>query len=172
MDYNFQQSKPNYMTAKDELFVKMVLLSWQATQKSINKNLEKLSEEELNTPILQGKNTPAWIIGHLAAVNDNMATLLELGPKLKPEYEKALIHPDGSVKPPPSSEMIKYWHDSNAYVNEKMQAISTADWFGKHSAVSAEDFAKEPHRNKLNVLMSRTNHLSHHLGQLVLIAKK
>lgn len=160
------------MGTKDELFVKMVLLSWQATQKSINKKLEKLSEEELNTPILPGKNTPAWIIGHLAAVNDNMATLLELGPKLKPEYEKALIHPDGTVKPPPSSEMIKYWHDSNAYVNEKMRSLATEEWFAKHSAVSAEDFAKEPHRNKLNVLISRTNHLSHHLGQLVLVAMK
>lgn len=148
------------------------MLSWQATQKSINKNLEKLSEEELNTPILPGKNTPAWIIGHLAAVNDNMATLLELGPKLKPEYEKALIHPDGSVKAPATAEMIKYWHDSNAYVNEKMVTLSTEDWFGKHTAVSAEDFAKEPHRNKLNVLISRTTHLSHHLGQLVLVAKK
>lgn len=147
------------------------MLSWQATQKSVNKNIESLTEEEMNKPILPGKNTPAWIIGHLAAVNDNMATLLELGPKLKPEYEKALIHPDGSVKPPALPEMIKYWHDSNAYVNEKMAALSTSEWFGKHSAVSAEDFAKEPHRNKLNVLISRTNHLSHHLGQLVLIAK-
>jgi hypothetical protein len=160
------------MSTKDDLFVKMVMNSWQATQKSINKNLEKLSEEDLNTPILTGKNTPAWIIGHLAAVNDNMATLLELGPKLKPEFEKALIHPDGSVKAPATPELIKYWHDSNAYVNEKMATLSTADWFSKHAAVSAEDFAKEPHRNKLNVLISRTNHLSHHLGQLVLIKNK
>jgi uncharacterized damage-inducible protein DinB len=160
------------MNTKDELFVKMVINSWLATQKSINKNIDRLSEEELNTPILPGKNTPAWIIGHLAAVNDNIATLLELGPKLKPEYEKALIHPDGTVKAPSTAEMIKYWHDSNAYVNEKIAALSTEDWFGKHTAVSAEDFAKEPHRNKLNVLMSRTNHLSHHLGQLVLAKNK
>jgi len=160
------------MSTKDELFVKMVLLSWQGNQKSINKKIESLTEEEMNTPIIPGKNTPAWIIGHLAAVNDNMATLLELGPKLKPEYEKAFIRPDGTVQPPALSEILKYWNDSNAYVNEKMEALSTADWFGKHTAVSAEDFAKEPHRNKLNVLISRTNHLSHHLGQLVWTAKK
>jgi hypothetical protein len=32
--------------------------------------------------------------------------------------------------------------------------------------------AKEPHRNKLNLLMNRTNHLSYHLGQLVLLQQQ
>lgn len=42
----------------------------------------------------------------------------------------------------------------------------------KHSAVSEEDFAKEPHRNKLNLLLNRTNHLSYHHGQLVFLKEK
>jgi hypothetical protein len=46
------------------------------------------------------------------------------------------------------------------------------EWFNKHTAVSAEDFAKEPHRNKLNVIVNRTNHTSYHLGQLVYLVKK
>jgi hypothetical protein len=41
------------------------------------------------------------------------------------------------------------------------------DWLGRHTAVSEEDFQKEKHRNKLNVLISRTNHAGYHLGQLV-----
>jgi len=45
------------------------------------------------------------------------------------------------------------------------------EWFAKHSAVSAEDFAKEPHRNKLNILVNRTNHHSYHLGQTRLSLK-
>jgi len=36
-------------------------------------------------------------------------------------------------------------------------------------AVSDEDFSKEPHRNKLNVIINRTNHMSYHLGQLILL---
>jgi hypothetical protein len=32
--------------------------------------------------------------------------------------------------------------------------------------------AKEPHRNRLNVLLGRMNHLSFHRGQLILLTKK
>ena len=32
-----------------------------------------------------------------------------------------------------------------------------------------EDFIKEPHRNKLNVLLTRTTHLAYHAGQLALL---
>jgi hypothetical protein len=43
------------------------------------------------------------------------------------------------------------------------------DWFAKHTAVSAEDFAKEPFRNKLNIIVTRTTHLQYHIGQLQLL---
>ena len=46
------------------------------------------------------------------------------------------------------------------------------DWFTKHSAISAEDFAKEPHRNKLNILINRTVHQGYHMGQLAYLVKK
>ncbi len=39
------------------------------------------------------------------------------------------------------------------------------------AAVTAEDFAREPHRNKLNIVLNRTGHVSYHLGQLVLLKK-
>jgi hypothetical protein len=35
--------------------------------------------------------------------------------------------------------------------------------------VSEEDFAKEPHRNRFTLLLSRTGHLAFHLGQVVLV---
>jgi hypothetical protein len=34
--------------------------------------------------------------------------------------------------------------------------------------VSDEDFAKDPGRNRLAVVPSRTNHMSYHLGQIIL----
>jgi hypothetical protein len=46
------------------------------------------------------------------------------------------------------------------------------EWFTRHNNVSAADFANEPHRNKLNIIINRTNHTSYHLGQLVYLAKK
>jgi hypothetical protein len=160
------------MSTKEDLFIKMVLSSWQSTQNAINKSIEGLSDEELNKPILPGRNTPAWIIGHLAAVNDGMFSILELGEKINPDYEKTFTHPDAGSKEPGIAEIRKYWQDTNARINEKMAALTPVQWFGKHARVSAEDFAKEPHRNKLNVVISRANHLSHHQGQLVLVAKK
>ena len=36
-------------------------------------------------------------------------------------------------------------------------------------ATIEEDFIKEPHRNKLNIILTRTTHLSYHTGQLALL---
>ena len=46
--------------------------------------------------------------------------------------------------------------------------MSSSDWVQRHSAVSEEDFAKDASRNRFSILLSRTNHLSYHLGQAVL----
>ena len=46
--------------------------------------------------------------------------------------------------------------------------MSPADWLQRHAAVSEEDFAKDTSRNRFAILLSRTNHLSYHLGQAVL----
>ncbi|MGZ3776991.1 MAG: hypothetical protein ACXVI9_05205, partial [Mucilaginibacter sp.] len=56
-------------------------------------------------------------------------------------------------------------------LQQRIDATSADDWFTRHNAVSAEDFAKEPHRNKLNIIINRTNHLSTHLGQLIYLSK-
>jgi hypothetical protein len=37
--------------------------------------------------------------------------------------------------------------------------------------VTEEDFANEPHRNRLAILLSRTSHASYHLGQLMFLKK-
>lgn len=54
-------------------------------------------------------------------------------------------------------------------LSQKMNSLSAEDWFQKHTAVTAEDFAKEPHRNKLNIIITRTSHLQYHTGQLALL---
>jgi hypothetical protein len=46
--------------------------------------------------------------------------------------------------------------------------MSADDWFRAHSAMTEEDLAADPGRNKLSVLINRTNHVAYHLGQLVL----
>jgi hypothetical protein len=46
--------------------------------------------------------------------------------------------------------------------------MSWSDWLVRHTAVSEPDFVKDPSRNRFAILLSRTNHLSYHLGQAVL----
>jgi hypothetical protein len=53
-------------------------------------------------------------------------------------------------------------------LSKGFEQMSLSDWLQRHSAVSAEDFAKDPSRNRFAVLLNRTNHLSYHLGQAVL----
>jgi hypothetical protein len=46
----------------------------------------------------------------------------------------------------------------------------TADaWLSRHESMTDADFEKDPARNKLSVLLNRTNHLSFHFGQLRLL---
>ena len=46
--------------------------------------------------------------------------------------------------------------------------MTAAQWLERHSSVSEEDFAKEPLRNRLAMMLSRTNHVSMHVGQALL----
>jgi hypothetical protein len=70
---------------------------------------------------------------------------------------------------PPVSELKSLWKIVNGKLSTHIESLSPSEWLQRHTAVSEEDFAKEPHRNRLNVLISRTTHLSYHYGQLVLL---
>ena len=50
--------------------------------------------------------------------------------------------------------------------------MQPADWFARHTSVSEEDFAKEPHRNRLNVIITHCTWKTYHLGQMALFEKK
>ena len=55
-------------------------------------------------------------------------------------------------------------------VGVRERAVS--DWLARrHTAVLEEDFSKEPLRNRLSILLTRTNHLSYHISQTSLARK-
>ena len=158
------------MNTKEELAIQMILSAWQNGLQSINKTLSVLSDEDLNSEVAAGKNKAVWIVGHLAAVNDSLFKILELGEKINPKYEEYFTKGDAEMEIPSVSETRKYWEDTLTQLS-KIAGLTTNDWFQKHGLVSSEDFVKEPQRNKLNVLISRTFHLAHHKGQLELLVK-
>jgi hypothetical protein len=154
-------------------FIVVALNGWKTNIARADKTFGALTNEQLFHEVAPGKNRLIYLWGHLTAVHDLMLPLLNLGPRLHPEFDVAFIsNPDKTQTTIPSvDEVRKAWNDVNAKLSEGFAKLSAGDWLQKHSSVSAEDFAKEPHRNRFAVLLSRTNHLSYHLGQAALAAK-
>lgn len=157
----------------DELFVKMALSAWNTHIQRMNKFLEDFSDEQLYTEVAPGKNRIIYLLGHLIAVHDNMLKLFSIGDRLYAHLDEIFLNsPDKATTTFADADKLRsYWKKLNDILSVKFNQMSTSDWFAKHAAISAEDFAKEPERNKLNVLINRTNHLAYHLGQLQLVKK-
>jgi uncharacterized damage-inducible protein DinB len=156
--------------ANDELFGITALNSWKLVMGRFDQNLAARSDEQLQTQVAPGKNRLFYLVGHLTAVNDRLFPMLGLGERLHPELDETCItKPDGALPDPVSAaELRKAWTEVNSKLTAALERFATEDWLQKHTAVSNEDFAKDPTRNRLAVVMSRTNHVSYHLGQAAL----
>ena len=158
-------------TTELDLVVKMTLTAWKAQNNSLNKLLNELTEEQLQKEIAPGRNRGIYLLGHLVAVHDNMLPVLDLGEKLFPElYTVFVKNPDQKNKDLPTvADLKEKMQAIDTKLKEFFQACSSTQWLERHTSVSAEDFVKEPHRNKLNIIISRTNHIAYHLGQMMLL---
>ncbi len=156
-----------------EISVKIVLDSWKTQNEKVDKFLAEISDDELKNEIAPSKNSGVYLVGHLAAVSDNLFQILGLGESLRPELLEIFLKNADSEEAKNYSidDLKKHWTEINAKLSEKFNELSADEWFAKHTSVSAEDYAKEPHRNRLNVLLSRTIHQANHLGQLSLLKK-
>ncbi len=158
---------------ENELLVKMILDAWNSQLGRTDKLFAELSDAQLEQEVAPGRNTGVYLLGHLAAVHDGMLPLLGFGEKEYPEMEAVFIrNPDKAGLPKPSiQELRARWKAANERLAGHFAKLNAAEWFQKHTAVSAEDFVKEPHRNRLNVLLSRTMHIGSHHSQLVFLKK-
>jgi hypothetical protein len=167
-------SKPKHLTMEKELLTNLALNGWNSHIIRIDALLGKLSDEQLNNEVSPGKNRGIYLLGHLASVHDMMLPLLGLGDSLNTAYHTPFVSkPDKEVKDLPSvAEVRAYWNKVNAELANQFAALKPDEWFARHTAVSEEDFKKEPHRNRLSVLLSRTTHMAYHFGQLALLQPK
>lgn len=158
---------------QQQLVVKMALDAWNTYIARADKLFSSLSDEDLQKEIAPGRNSGVYLLGHLAAVHDAMLPLYGIGNTLRTGMDEIFIkNPDKSGLVKPSiAELRTYWSEVNKKLAEHFEKYSVEQWLDKHTAVSDEDFQKEPHRNKLNVLLNRTNHLANHYGQLLLLKK-
>jgi hypothetical protein len=92
------------------------------------------------------------------------------GERLHPELDAMFIaKPDKSVELTVTAKSLKAaWDEINQKLWEGYSEFSAEAWAGRHTAVSEEDFEREPHRNRFTVLLGRTAHLAYHVGQAAL----
>jgi uncharacterized damage-inducible protein DinB len=135
--------------------------------------LEAISEEQFSKPIVPGGNSPSWLFGHLADTDDMLLELFGIGTRLHPELGKIYHHERGVNQTGHLSkaELVANWKEVLTALDQAFKNMKEADWHNRHTAVSEEDFKKEPQRNKLNVMLSRVTHKASHLGQIAMQAK-
>lgn len=158
---------------ESENIIKLVVNMWSSRNKAFSDFFNKYQDEDYLAEVAPGRNRAIYLLGHLIATNDGMIPLFGLGERLFPELEMFSGNPDRSFEINASVHELKTkWESLNNVLTTHFSKMTVSDWLGKHTAVSSEDFAKEPHRNKLNVFLGRTNHQSYHLGQLNLLTVK
>ena len=161
------------MTDQQQIIIKMALNAWNTELARADKLFINLSDEQLKTEVAPGRNSGTYLLGHLTAVHDALFPLLGFGERFYVQLDDIFIkNPDKSgIEKPVTKDLRKYWSDVNDKLSQHFNQLRADEWFQKHNSVSDEDFKKEPHRNKLNVLLNRTNHLAYHLGQLTFLKK-
>jgi hypothetical protein len=161
------------MTTEKSL-IDSALRGWKSNVKQADKLFGGLSPEQLEQEVAPGKNRLIYLWGHLAAVNDRLLPLLGIGERLHPEFDGMFIsNPDKSVQLTVSGQSLKAaWQEINQKLWEGIAKFSALDWAQRHTAVSEQDFEREPHRNRFAVLLGRTAHLAYHVGQAALAQRK
>lgn len=161
------------MTTDKELFIKMVLDMWNTRVQQTDKLLTELSDEQLLQEVTTSKNRGIYLLGHLTATHDQMFRLLDLDNPIFPDYKNIFLdNPDKAILDIPTINEVKQsWTNVNIQLCKHFKLMHANEWFQRHTSVSQQDFEKESHRNKLNIVLTRSNHLGYHLGQLILLKR-
>ena len=151
--------------------VNSALKAWQQQVDRTGRFISELSDEQLLNEIAPGKNRGVYLVGHLAAIHDVLPEILGLGKKTYPELRAIFLDaPDRTIQDIPTvSELRKIWPIVHDRLENEFAKMSADDWFKRHESMTDEDFEKDPTRNKLSVLLNRTNHLAYHFGQMRLL---
>src|SRR3984957_20513461 len=161
------------MTTEKSL-IDSALRGWKFNVERAEKLFGRVSPRQLEEEVAPGKNRLIYLWGHLAAVNDRLLPLHGIDERFHPEFDSMFIsNPDKSVALTVWKQTLKTaWQEINQKLWEGFSKFSDSDWVQRHTAVSEQDFEREPHRNRFGVLLGRTAHLAYHLGQAALARPK
>ena len=159
--------------SSDEVLIQTAISSWEQVIKRVGTLCLSCSAEQLLVEVAPGKNRISYLWGHLTAVNDAMFSVLRLGDRLHPELDAVFIaEPDRSIPLPTPAEIAKCWEDVHTELLSRFKTLSPKEWLERHGSVPPEEFERNPTRNRLAVLLGRTNHASYHFGQMMLAKPK
>ncbi|MBL7875336.1 MAG: DinB family protein [Cyclobacteriaceae bacterium] len=153
--------------------LEICLLQWNTYNRRMLKVFETISDADFTRPIVAGGNSPSWLLGHLVETDDALLELLGIGKRMFPDLATIYHHNLESNQSGHLSkiELVSRWQAILAKLDSTFSSMSEADWHARHTVVSEEDFKKEPHRNKLNVMLTRVTHKASHLGQIAMQTK-
>ncbi len=153
--------------------IQQIIQFWESNNQQLTQLFNKFPDHVYAGKVAPKRSSGLYLFAHLVAVSDALLPILGLGEIKFPELARFI---------PESETQINYQVDINELkakweaINSKLTAeFATKDsewWLGRHMNVSEADFAKEPHRNKLNVLLSRASHVNYHRGQLIFLTEE
>jgi uncharacterized damage-inducible protein DinB len=169
-----QESKERLVPmTSHKLAVQVAINSWRLVVERANKIFSNLTDDQLLKEVAPGKNRVIYLLGHLTAIHDAMFPILDLGERLHPELDAIFVsRPDKTgTQLSAVRELREYWGEVSDKLFSQFATLTEDEWLQRHYAMSEEDYAKDPTRNRLAILLSRTNHMSYHLGQITLALK-
>src|SRR5688572_32066455 len=127
--------------------LEICLLQWDTYNNRMQKVLDTITEENFNKPVIAGANSPSWILGHLADTDDALLELFGIRKRLFPELAKIYHHERGTNQAGhlTKEELNTRWVQILEELNKAFKSMTERDWLARHTAVSEEDFKKEPH---------------------------
>lgn len=157
----------------DELMVGVTMKTWNQALARLKAVMAALNDDDLMFEVSPGRNRVYYLVGHVAAIHDRTIELLGLGERLYPELDEVfIINPDRTFPDEiPPRELRDILDNVNSVLTARITELSAEELLKKHEAVSSEDFAKDPLRNRLAVLSQRIGHIWYHAGQIRLASK-
>lgn len=153
------------------ILTKIARNTWQTQVDRCTQFVNSLTDEEMMKEVAPGKNRGIYLVGHLAAVHDALPEILGLGKRAYPDLQPVFLQAaDKTIKQIPSaSELRQIWTSVHDRLKNAFEEMPEDAWFSRHESMTDADFEKDPARNKLSVLNTRTAHLAYHFGQLRLL---
>jgi uncharacterized damage-inducible protein DinB len=150
--------------------INQVINFWDANNKNITAFFNKHADEVYAGEVAPGRNSGLYLLAHLVAVSDGLFTILGLGEPMYSELKAFVGESEANITHAVTiAELKEKWEALNSKLSAEFAKQTPDWWLGRHMSVSEVDFALDPNRNKLNVLLSRASHENYHRGQLVFL---